>query len=458
MSANPIALAENIAKEVALLGGTAYFVGGCVRDKLRGEESKDIDIEIHGIYPAQIEKILDGFGERITIGESFGIYSIKGCSLDVAMPRSEASRGAGHRDFDVSVDPFIGTYKAALRRDFTVNALMQNVLTGEIIDHFGGADDIRRGVIRHVNPTTFVEDPLRVLRAAQFAARFGYSVADETVELCKGMDLSALPKERVFSELEKALLKAERPSVFFEALRKMAQLSTWFPELEQTIGIGQNPEFHAEGDVWNHTMMVIDVAVCFRKKVKNPLGFMLAAITHDFGKAVCTEIINGRIRSINHEKLGLPLIEKFLWRLTSEKSLIEYVLNLAELHMKPNMLAAQNASVKATNRMFDQSHDPDALIYIAAADRLGKIAPNDKNDYNVFLCERLEVYCEYMTRPYVTGRDLIEAGIEPSEHFSEYLDYAHRLRLAGVDKASALKQTLVLARKTERGDKQKKGT
>lgn len=458
MSANPIALAENIAKEVALLGGTAYFVGGCVRDRLRGEKSKDIDIEIHGIYPAQLEKILDSFGERISIGESFGIYSIKGCSLDIAMPRSEASRGAGHRDFDVSVDPFIGTYKAALRRDFTVNALMQNVLTGEIIDHFGGADDIKRGVIRHVNPTTFVEDPLRVLRAAQFAARFGYSVADETVELCKGMDLSALPKERVFGELKKALLKSERPSVFFETLRKMGQLSTWFPELEQTIGIGQNPEFHAEGDVWNHTMMVTDAAVRFRSRVQHPLGFMLAAVVHDFGKAVCTEVIDGRIRSINHEKLGLPLIEAFLKRLTSEKSLTEYVLNLAELHMKPNMLAAQNASVKATNRMFDQSSDPDALICIATADRLGKIAPNDKNDYNVFLRERLEVYREYMSRPYVTGRDLIEAGIEPSENFSEYLDYAHRLRLAGVDKTSALKQTLALARKTERGDKEKKGT
>ena len=449
MSANPIALAENIAKEVALLGGTAYFVGGCVRDRLRGEESRDIDIEIHGIYPAQLEKILDGFGERISIGESFGIYSIKGCSLDIAMPRSEASRGAGHRDFDVSVDPFIGTYKAALRRDFTVNALMQNVLTGEVIDHFGGADDIKRGVIRHVNPTTFVEDPLRVLRAAQFAARFDYSVADETVELCNGMDLSALPKERVFGELKKALLKAERPSIFFETLRKMGQLSTWLPELEHTIGIGQNPEFHAEGDVWNHTMMVTEAAVRFRSRVQNPLGFMLAAVAHDFGKAICTEVIDGRIRSINHEKLGLPLIEAFLKRLTSEKSLTEYVLNLAELHMKPNMLAAQNASIKATNRMFDQSHDPEALIYIAAADRLGKIAPNDKNDYNAFLRERLEVYREYMSRPYVTGRDLIKVGIEPSERFSEYLNYAHRLRLAGVDKASALKQTVALARKNE---------
>ena len=436
-----------LATLVSQHGGTAYYVGGYVRDKIRHKDNKDIDIEVHGIYPYQLESILDSLGERISIGESFGIYNLKGYSIDIAMPRKEDNRGDGHKDFDICVDPFIGIYKAALRRDFTFNALLEDILTGEIIDHFGGVEDLQNGIIRHINDSTFAEDPLRVLRAAQFAARFNYTVAEETIELCRQMDLSSLSKERVIGELEKALLKSDKPSVFFETLRQMNQLSIWFPELEQTIGIKQNPKHHAEGDVWTHTMMVCDVAVRYRDKVKNPLGFMLSTITHDFGKALCTEIINGELHAYNHETVGLPLVESFMTRLTSEKALIEYVMNLSEYHMKPNILAADNSSIKATNKLFDQSVDPKALVYLAISDGLGKITPNEYISHNDFFMKRLAIFKEYMSRPYVMGRDLIAAGISPSERFSEYLEYAHKLRLAGVEKDSALRQTLALARK-----------
>ena len=220
-----IAMAVRIAQRAAELGGTVYYVGGFVRDRLRGAKTKDVDIEVHGLYPAQLEAILDELGERVAVGESFGIYKLKGCTLDIAMPRREEKRGSGHRDFDVCVDPFLGTFKAARRRDFTINALMENVLTGEIVDGFGGLRDLREGVLRHVSDESFAEDPLRVLRCAQFAARFGFTVADETAALCGRMDLSSLAKERVMDELEKALLKAAAPSVFFETLRRMGQLS-----------------------------------------------------------------------------------------------------------------------------------------------------------------------------------------------------------------------------------------
>jgi tRNA nucleotidyltransferase (CCA-adding enzyme) len=182
------------------------------------------------------------------------------------MPRREKATGRGHRDFEIEVDPFIGTYKAARRRDFTINALMQDVLTGEVVDHFGGMDDLRAGIIRHIDPETFIEDPLRVLRGAQFAARFGFRIAPETVELCKGIDLSALSRERIEEELKKALLKSDKPSVFFEEMRRMEQLDVWFPELGQTIGLEQDPVFHPEGDVWVHTMEVIDRAAAVRDK------------------------------------------------------------------------------------------------------------------------------------------------------------------------------------------------
>ena len=440
-------LAVRIAELAAQEGGTAYYVGGCVRDELMRRSIKDVDIEVHGIYPDRLESILDSLGERISIGESFGIYNLKGYSLDIAMPRKEENRGTGHRDFDVWVDPFIGTYKAAQRRDFTINALMENVLTGEITDHFGGIEDLRAGVIRHVNDLTFAEDPLRVLRAAQFAARFEFDIAPETVELCSRMDLAALPKERIMGELEKALLKADKPSVFFETLRRMDQLSVWFPELEETIGVEQNPRHHAEGDVWIHTMMVTDQAAQYRDKAKDPLGFMLGAVVHDFGKELCTEVVNGEIHAYDHERLGLPLVETFMRRLTEEKSLIEYVMNMAALHMKPNMMAKDGASVKATNRMFDQSVDPEALVYLARCDKLGKISRSGSTPYDEFLFGRLETFRKYMARPYVMGRDLVDAGVKPSSRFTEYLEYAHKMRLAGVEKDVALRQTLALARK-----------
>ena len=440
-------LARAIAEAVFAYGGTCYYVGGYVRDALLGIENKDIDVEVHGVSPSVLEDILKDFGEVITIGASFGIYHLKGYSLDIAMPRKETARGTGHRDFDVFVDPFIGTEKAALRRDFTVNALMQNVITSEITDHFGGKADLEKGVIHHVNDTSFAEDPLRVLRAAQFAARFDFTIAEETVVICSAMDLTALSKERIEAELEKALLKADKPSIFFNYLRKMNQLDYWFKELKDVIDVPQNPQFHAEGDVWTHTMMVLDQAAKYRDKTENPKGFMLAALCHDYGKAVCTKVVDGRIRSIGHETEGLPLVEAFLNRITSETKLINYVLNLCALHMKPNALASMNAGVKSTNRMFDQAQDPTALVYMAMADNYGRIMQNGITTHEDFLFERLEIYNDIMSKPFIQGRDLIEAGLEPNEKFSDYLDYAHKLRLAGVDKEAVLKQTLAYARK-----------
>ena len=439
-------MALEVARRVAARGGSTYFVGGYVRDGLLGRENKDVDIEVHGIQPRCLEEILDSLGQRITIGESFGVFNLKGFSLDIAMPRKEAARGMGHRDFDIFVDPFIGTEAAARRRDFTVNALMQDVLTGEIVDHFGGQEDLRQGILRHVCDVSFAEDPLRVLRAAQFAARFGFRVAPETIALCREMDLRHLPKERIEGELKKALLKAEKPSVFFTVLRQMEQLDVWFPELKALIGVEQNPVFHAEGDVWTHTMMVIDEAARLRHRPAQPLWFMLSAVTHDFGKAVCTEAKDGVLHAYDHEKLGLPLAEAFLRRITSETKLIEYVLNLTELHMKPNTVAAARSAIKVTNRMFDQAIDPEALICIALADDRGRITktPGDSNEE--WLCQRLEVFREVMASPCVMGRDLVAAGLVPDKDFTQILEYAHKLRLAGVPKESALRQVLAYAR------------
>ncbi len=436
-----------IAKLVKENGGRTFYVGGFVRDRIMGIENKDVDIEVYGIEPEKLLDILKSVGEPMSYGSSFGIYSLKDTHLDIAMPRKEHATGRGHRDFEVFVDPYVDTKTAASRRDFTMNALMQDVLTGEIVDHFGGREDIEKGVIRHVLADTFIEDPLRVLRGAQFASRFGFSIAPETIKLCAGIDLSTLTRERVEEELKKALLKGRKPSVFFEELRKMDQLSFWFPELERCIDVEQDPKFHPEGNVWNHTMEVLDRAAGYRDKVSDPYAFMLLAITHDFGKITTTEVIDGRIHSYGHEKEGLPLIEDFLRRITGETSVIDYVLNMEPLHMKPNMVAYSRSALKVTNRMFDEAKAPKDLIYFSMCDKPLFSGDDPFEGDSGFLFERLSAYEEIMARPYVKGQDLIDAGLTPGPYFSEVLEYAHKLRLAGIDKENALKQTLSYARK-----------
>ena len=213
-------MARRVAEAVQQAGGRTYFVGGYVRDLLLGRENKDIDIEVHGVSVQCLEGILDQLGERLTMGASFGVMGLRHYDLDIAMPRSETANGRGHKDFEIFVDPFLGEDKAASRRDFTMNALMQDALTGEILDFFGGKDDILHRRIRHVNDQTFAEDPLRVFRAAQFAARFGFEVAEETTALSSTMDVTALPGERIMLELEKALLKAPKPSLFLRNSEK----------------------------------------------------------------------------------------------------------------------------------------------------------------------------------------------------------------------------------------------
>ena len=441
-------MAERIAQLVAQQGGSTYYVGGFVRDHLLNIENKDVDIEVHGITPQCLEEILDSLGHRMAIGESFGVFGLKGYSLDIAMPRKEEVRGAGHKDFDIFVDPFIGTEGAARRRDFTINALMQDVITGRIVDHFEGVAHLKAGILRHVNDNSFAEDPLRVLRAAQFASRFDLKIAPETIDLCRRMDLTHLPRERIEGELKKALLKAEKPSVFFEVLRQMEQLDHWFPELKALIGMAQNPVFHLEGDVWNHTMMVLDQSAKLRHKAADPYWFMLAALCHDMGKPLCTADKDGVLHAYQHEIKGLPVAEAFLRRITSESKLIHYVLNLVEYHMKPNVVAGAQSAPKTTTRMFDQSVDPEGLICLALADNRGRITQGPSTDHEAFLYERLNLFRELMARPYVMGRDLIEAGLKPCAEFTDILNHAHKLRLAGIPKESALTQTLAYARKT----------
>ncbi len=385
-------MAETIARRVSELGGRAFYVGGFVRDRLMGIQGKDVDIEIHGITPEALAPVLDSLGERTVMGASFGIFGLKHYDLDIAMPRQETATGKGHRDFQVFVDPFIGTRKAALRRDFTVNAMMEDVLTGEIIDHFGGREDLRDRILRHVDPVTFVEDPLRALRGAQFSSRFGFTLHPDTVRICARMDITVLPRERIMGELEKALVKSPRPAVFFERLSEMEQTDHWFPELA--------------GSELTH----LDKAAGLRAGADRPLYLMMAAL--------CARLERDK---------AVSLID----RLTGEREMREYVLSMRDGHERLRELCTAGGSEYEWNMLYDRAVCPGELPVLCRA-LYGDGFPVD-------IChKKLEAYRELMEKPQVMGRDLVAAGMKPGESFSRLLSSAHDLHLRGVDKEKAL--------------------
>ena len=379
MENKDIHIAKVIAQEVLKKGGRTFFVGGCVRDEILGIDIKDVDIEVHNIEVEDLVKILESIGDVQKIGSFFGVFNLKGYDIDIAMPRKEKSNGRGHKDFEIFVDPFIGYKEAALRRDFTINSLMKDVLSGEIIDSFNGIEDLNNKIIRHVNDESFCEDPLRVFRGAQFAARFDFEIHEKTKLLSSTMDVSSLAFERVFDELKKALLKANKPSIFFKSLKDMNQLSYWFKEVEDLIGINQSEIHHPEGDVFTHTMMVLDEAAKLRDKAKNKLA-----------------------------------------------------------HMKPNQMY-NSAKKKSMMKLWDDAIHPSDLILLAKADALGRGVKKDYSEIESMLNKSLNEYKELMLEPEVVGKDLIELGLKPGILFSEYIKLGHKLHLSGLSKDEILK-------------------
>ena len=417
-----LALAQALARRVRAAGGRALYVGGFVRDGLMGVPCKDIDIEVYGLAPAALRALLGELGDVVEKGASFGVYGLQHSEIDIAMPRRERCVGVKHTDFEVSVDPFMSFEDATMRRDLTMNAMMRDALTGELVDLWGGQADLDKRVIRHVSDLTFPEDALRVFRVAQFTARFEGTIAPETMALCRSMDVSQITHERVFDEMNKALLKAEKPSIFFRVLKDMDHLREFFPELADCIGVRQSPEHHPEGDVFEHTMLVVDCAAALREQAKWPLAFMIAALFHDLGKVVATEVqSDGKITSYGHEVQGLELCEKQMRRLTSQVKLIEYVKNMMWLHMRPNILAQAKSRKKKTRQLFDLSVCPEDLILLSRADASGKKDKPYREENEAFLRERLGDYHRVMRRPNGAGQDLIKAGLKPGPQFSEWL-------------------------------------
>lgn len=423
------------------------LVGGCVRDELMGIEPKDWDLEVYGIEPEKLREILDSFGEVNVVGEAFTVYKL-GNDLDVSLPRRERKVGRGHRGFVVEGDPNMSFEEACSRRDFTINAMLQDPLTGEIVDPFKGREDIERKVIRHVSSETFAEDSLRVLRAAQFAARFKFDIAPETVEICKSIDVTDLPRERIWGELEKLLLKAQHPSIGLKWLYEFGVVDQIFPELKSLVGVPQEPEWHPEGDVDVHTLMVVDEA---RKLIddlpyEKQVTVMLAAIAHDFGKPPTTQFFEGRWRSHSHDEAGVEPTLSFLDTLgiytLNGFDVREQVVQLVRYHLKPGefyKLESKSPVGDGAFRRLARKVEPDLLYRVAKADSLGRnpdwLPPEKRfgSEAQEWFIKRVrELNVEKRAPdPILMGRHLIELGLEPSPKFKEILDAVYELQLDG---------------------------
>ncbi|HOC17685.1 MAG TPA: hypothetical protein PKK95_05420 [Vicinamibacterales bacterium] len=429
--------ARAVAEAVRQAGGRALIVGGWVRDRLLGIASKDVDVEVYGLPAPRLREVLSAFGPVETVGESFTVYKLG--ELDVALPRRESKTGRGHRGFTVEGDPSMSVAEAARRRDFTINAIAWDPLTGEYEDPWGGRRDLDRRLLRVVDRHTFPEDSLRVLRAAQFVARFELSVHPATLELCRRIPLDDLPAERVWGEIEKLLLLPERPSLGLAFAREASVIGRLFPELEALIGCEQEPEWHPEGDVWTHTLLVVDEA---RRRIGDlpragRIAIMLAAVCHDLGKPATTAFKDGRIRSLGHEEAGLAPTTALLDRLNVQSidgyDVRAQVLGMTAHHLKPGAWYKVRDEVgDGAFRRLAQKVDLELLARLAAADCRGRPGDFDCGAMEWFVGRARALGVEHEPpRPLLLGRHLLALGLTPGPRIGEILKQVYELQLDG---------------------------
>ncbi|HEY0322067.1 MAG TPA: HD domain-containing protein [Pyrinomonadaceae bacterium] len=434
-----------LARAVKEAGGRALLVGGCVRDWLMNIEPKDWDVEVYGVEPVHLRQLLESLGTVNVVGEAFTVYKL-GHDLDVSLPRRERKAGRGHRAFIVEGDPFMTIEDATSRRDFTINAILQDPLNGEIIDPFDGRTDIERKLLRAVSRETFGEDSLRVLRAAQFSARFEFTIEHETVEICRAIDLTDLPKERIWGEMEKLLLRARQPSIGLKWLYDLGVVAQLFPEMKALVGVPQEYDWHPEGDVDVHTLLTVDRARELIDDLPYPkqVTVMLAALCHDFGKPATTEFIEGRTRSRGHEEAGVEPTESFLERLNIHTlegyDVRAQVIALVRDHLKPGVfyLLRDEISDGAFRRLARRC-ELDLLYRVAKADSLGRNAPwvpperwytAEAQDWFIRRARELAVE-QKPPEPFLMGRHLLKMGLKPGPRVGEITRAVYEMQLDG---------------------------
>ena len=432
-----LTLALKIVETVRTVGGRALVVGGWVRDRLEGSVSKDIDLEVYGVSSDRLRVLLGRIGRVDAVGESFTVFKIG--AVDVALPRRESKTGHGHRGFTVMGDPGLSIEQAARRRDFTINAIAWDPLTDEYLDPYGGREDLERRLLRIVDPVTFGDDSLRVLRAVQLAARFELEVEEATKTLCQGIALDDLPSERVWGEFEKLLLLADKPSIGFQLAHELGVVERLLPEMAALVDCPQEPEWHPEGDVWTHNQLVVDQA---RRRIDDlprpqQITVMLGAVCHDFGKPATTALIDGRIRSYNHEEAGIAPTEAFLDRLNIH-SIDGYdvrgqVIGLVAHHLKPGMWrTARDGVGDGAFRRLARKVDLELLARLAKSDCLGRTGSFDCTAMDWFLDRARSLGVEHEPpRALLLGRHLLGLGLTPGPRIGQILAQVYERQLDG---------------------------
>lgn len=428
-------LVRRIAEAVRRRGGRAWLVGGAARDALLGLAPQDVDLEVYHLGAEELERLLQEFGRVHLVGRQFAVLHLatEHGKIEVSLPRRESKTGPGHRGFEVTAVPDLDPREAARRRDFTVNALMQDPLTGERLDPWGGLADLRAGVLRHVSPA-FAEDSLRVLRVARFVARFGWRVDPATAALCRTLDLGDLPRERLEGEWRQVLLRGARPGLGLLALESVGALR-FFPELAALRNVPQDPVWHPEGDVFHHTCLCLDAAVQLRGEMENPWVEMLAVLCHDLGKPATTLLEGGRWRSNNHDKSGEEPTRRFLARITRQQDVVDRVVDLVREHLRPMQLfqARERVSDAAVRRL-SLRVDIAALVRVALADGSGRDAPFQRHwapgEWLMQRAARLGVE-EGRPAAFLQGRDLLALGMQPGKAVGELLAEAYHLQIEG---------------------------
>ena len=451
----PLEHAQAIAAAVRDAGGRALVVGGWVRDRLLSlplPEKSNIDLEVFGIAGDTVRAQLERFGRVEAVGESFQVYKLG--DVDVSLPRRDSKAGRGHRGFVVTGDPGMSIGEAARRRDFTVNAISWDPLSDEYFDPFDGRGDLERRLLRMVDPGTFADDSLRVLRAVQFAARFEFTLDEATATLCRAIPLDDLPCERVWGEIEKLLLQARRPSIGLALAMDLGIVGKLFPELRALSGCPQEPEWHPEGDVWVHTLQVVDEARTRIDDLPRPLQItvMLGALAHDLGKPSTTAFIDGRIRSMNHEELGVAPATAFLDRLNIHTidgyDVRKQVLGITAQHLKPGAWYKVRDEVgDGAFRRLAHKVDLELLARVAKSDCEGRRPGRfDCTAMDWFLERARTLGVEHRPPPPILlGRHVLELGMKPGPRVGEILKIVYEQQLD--NQVTTLEQAIESARR-----------
>ena len=442
---------RDLATAVRDAGGHALVVGGWVRDRLLDRDSTNIDVEVFGVPSSRLRQLLERFGRVEAVGESFQVYKLG--DIDVSLPRRDSKAGRGHRGFDVVGDPDLSIDEAARRRDFTVNAISWDPLTGEYLDPVGGRSDLANGRLRVVDPATFPDDSLRVLRAVQLAARFELTLDRTTADLCRTIPLDDLPAERIWGEIEKLLLLAGQPSIGFALALDLGIVAKLFPELHALAGCPQEPEWHPEGDVWIHTLQVIDRARTRIDDLVRPqqLTVMLGALCHDLGKPVTTAVIDGRIRSMDHEEQGVPPATALMDRLNVHSidgyDVRKQVLGITAQHLKPgSWYKARDEVGDGAFRRLAQKVDLELLARVAKSDCEGRHPGRfDCTAMDWFLERARTLGVEHRPPPpMLRGRHVLALGIKPGPRVGEILKAVYEQQLDGT--IASLEEAIAAAR------------